>query len=169
MGVGEETKVYDEFGKVGAVLGDRPNYAMSQFHGDEIHLSWFLLREDEWKYVVYGSGKEVPPRLFNLVQDPLEMVDLASNKSYAGRISDMDKTLRGIVDYPAVAEDVESYNKQSFVLWRDSFTNETEYNETISQEIRWNESWAYDSDGSFKAIDKWLKTPNDTFFWTIEN
>merc|ERR1719206_1333294 len=71
--LGEETKVYDEFGKVGAVLGDRPNYAMSQFHGDEIHLSWFLLREDEWKYVVYGSGKEVPPRLFNLVADPLEM------------------------------------------------------------------------------------------------
>merc|ERR1712087_160607 len=167
MGVGEETKVYDEFGKVGAVLGDRPNYAMSQFHGDEIHLSWFLLREDEWKYVVYGSGKEVPPRLFNLVADPLEMDDLAGNASYAQRMKEMDATLRTIVDYPAVAENVESYNKESFVLWRDSFDNEAEYNESVTTDIRWSESWAYDSDGCFEAIDAWLKTPNDTFFWAF--
>lgn len=70
----------------------RENWSLSQFHGDEIHLSWcvpcrwtrlvfarnpprpahahaachapslvfrFMLRKDNWKYVTYGSGKEV--------------------------------------------------------------------------------------------------------------
>ena len=140
---------------------------MSQFHGDEIHLRWFLLRQNEYKYVTYGSGQEVPPRLFNLLSDPDEMNDLANDAAYANVIKSMDETLRTIIDYPAVAANVESYNKQSFALWRASFTNEIEYNQTVSTEIRWRASWAFDSDASFAAIDEWLTTPNDTFFWAF--
>ena len=162
---GDEVVVYEDFEAV--LGGDRPNYAMSQFHGDEIHLSWFLLRENEWKYVVYGSGKEVAPRLFNLKEDPQEMKDLAMDHSYSKVMERMDATLRTIVDYPAVAENVESYNKDSFVLWRDSFETDKEYKEYVAENVRWGTSWAFDSEGCFEAIDEWLKTPNDTFLWAF--
>ena len=165
----EDTMIYDDFEMVAdsVDLGkERPNYAMSQFHGDEIHLSWFLLRQNEYKYVVYGSGREVAPRLFNIKEDPGEMVDLAANDSYSDLIEIMDSTLRTIVDYPVIAENVESYNKESFVRWRDSFGDESVYMERVSN-LRWKESWIYDSDGCFEAIDQWLKTPNDTFFWAF--
>eukprot|EP01084_Bolivina_argentea_P051968 95511_1 len=157
-----EAKVYDDFNSV----TDRPNYVMSQFHGEDIHLSWFLLRQNEYKYVVYGTGKEVSPRLYNLVDDADEMNDLYGDSEYDSKIKSMDETLRTIIDYPAVAENVEMYNKNSFVLWRASFANQTQYNETIST-LNWKKSWEYDSNGCFIAIDEWLNTPNDTFFWAF--
>jgi len=111
----------------------RPNYIMSQFHGDDIHLSWFMLRKDQWKYVTYGTGTEVPLRLFDMVNDPNELNDLGRNASaYAGLIAELDALLLTMVDYPSVATDVESYNKESFVLWRDAFPNKTSYMDTIS-------------------------------------
>eukprot|EP00483_Globobulimina_turgida_P007877 UN07892 len=94
-----EAKIYDEHEYIADLDLDRPNYVMSQFHGDEIHLSWFLLRQNEYKYVTYGSGKEVAPRLFNIVLDPDEMNDLATNKPYSKMIDDMDTILREIIDY----------------------------------------------------------------------
>ncbi len=38
----KKTRVYK-----GEEGDERPNYVMSQFHGDEIHLSWFMLRKVE--------------------------------------------------------------------------------------------------------------------------
>merc|ERR1711902_11945 len=90
----DEVVVFDDF----EAVKNRPNYVMSQFHGDEIHLSWFLLRQNEYKYVTYGSGKEVAPRLFNLVKDPDEMNDLANDSSYASLMQSMDKTSKTIID-----------------------------------------------------------------------
>eukprot|EP01084_Bolivina_argentea_P057820 105608_1 len=78
-----EAKVYDDYEYVIDSNVNRPNYVMSQFHGDEIHLSWFLLRQNEYKYVTYGSGKEVAVRLFNIKEDADEMNDLANNSKYA--------------------------------------------------------------------------------------
>ena len=148
---------------------NRPNYIMSQFHGDEIHLSWFMLRQDEWKYVTYGTGNEVPNRLFNIANDPNELKDygnMTNNEYYNNIMTAMDTLLKTIIDYPNVSTDVESYNKASYVLWRNSFTNMTLFNETVKH-LRWNHSWTYNSQGSFDAIDKWLKTPNDTFTWAV--
>ena len=36
------------------------------------------------------------------------------------KVKELDAVLRGRIDYPSVAEDVESYNKESFTLWRES-------------------------------------------------
>ena len=141
-----------------------PDYSLSQFHGDTIHLSWFMLRQGAYKYVAYGSGKEVPPRLFNIEYDPDELHDLAS--SMPEKVAQMDQKLRSIIDYPAVSADVESYNKESFALWRASLTPD-EYVKTMSgTTLRWHESWSYNSTGCFDAIEAWLKTPNDTFAWS---
>ena len=35
-----------------------------------------MLGKDNYKYVTFGSGAEVPPRLFDMDKDPLEMKDL---------------------------------------------------------------------------------------------
>jgi hypothetical protein len=55
-----------------------PECVLTQFHGEEIRLSWFMVRCGDMKYVVYGSGKEVPARLFNITRDGDELNDLYS-------------------------------------------------------------------------------------------
>lgn len=92
------------------------------------------------------------------------MHDLApTNKTL---VAHYDGLLRSLIDYPAIAEQVESYNKESFVRFRDALTPE-KYNETMTKDIRWSKSWSYDSDGAFAAIAEWLKTPNNTFEWSF--
>eukprot|EP00043_Microstomoeca_roanoka_P002730 m.39995 g.39995 ORF g.39995 m.39995 type:complete len:549 (-) comp11678_c0_seq1:123-1769(-) len=140
----------------------RRNAAISQFHGDEIHLSWFMIRKDDWKYVTYGSGQEVAPRLYNMTADPLEMNDLGT--SMPDVVAELDKELRSYLDYPSVAADAESYNKESFVLFRDSFTSQAAYQATMMS-IRW--PYSDDPNACEAAISEWLKTPNSTFFWSL--
>lgn len=152
-------------GPGGAPRAPPRNWSVSQFHGDDIRLSWFLLRQGDWKLITYGSGAEVPARLFNIAEDPEELTDLAS--AMPDRVASMDAFLRTVIDYPAVAADVEAYNKDSWVRWRDSMSP-AQYNKTVSTGTRWAESWAYDSEGAFEAIDAWLKTPNDTFAWAVQ-
>ena len=164
----DDAMIYDDFETTLDVDADRPNYVMSQFHGALIRLSWFLLRQNEYKYVVYGSGTEVAPRLFNLKEDPGEMVDLAGNDSFSDLIESMDSTLLTIVDYPVISENVEMYNKDSFVRWRDSFESEAKYEKAIWQ-LRWSRSWTFDSDGCLNAIEQWLGTPNNTFEWAVSH
>ena len=154
---GRDVIIYDDYSSLKG--SSRPNRAASQNHNVQIHLSWFMLREDNFKYIVYGTGTEVAPRLFDLKTDPLEMNDLAMDNSFAARIEEMDSTLKTIIDYPVVAEEVEKYNKDSFMLWRGSLS-EAKYNQSIRQ-LRWKESWKYDSDGCFEAIDEWLKTQDE--------
>ena len=63
------------------------------------------------------------------------MNDLALNYSYNNMINKFDGILREIIDYPAVATNVEEYNKDSFVLWRNSFSNQTAFNNTIETTV----------------------------------
>eukprot|EP00054_Salpingoeca_dolichothecata_P015304 m.87886 g.87886 ORF g.87886 m.87886 type:complete len:295 (-) comp21428_c0_seq2:149-1033(-) len=144
---------------------ERPNWVISQFHGDDIHLSWYLLRQGDWKYVTYGTGKEVPSRLYNMTADPLEMNDLASSKPDI--VAQMDALLRTILDYPSVSAQVESYNKDSFALWRASMSQEA-YQKAMENSMRYSPSFDYNKTGSYAAIEQWLKTPNNTFFWAFD-
>eukprot|EP00052_Salpingoeca_macrocollata_P015252 m.121391 g.121391 ORF g.121391 m.121391 type:complete len:533 (-) comp19621_c0_seq3:129-1727(-) len=134
-----------------------PDWALSQFHGDEIHLSWFMLRRKQYKYVVFGTGKEVPPRLFDMEKDPLESHDLVA--SMPDVVQEYDTFLRSIVDYPAVAEDVRKYNHASFRMWKNSMAPAV-YNTTVAKGIRWSKSWAQFPEESYVALEQWLG--NDT-------
>lgn len=70
-----------------------------------------------------------------------------------------------MLDYPAITTEVESYNKESFSLWRNSLGRS--YNATISGPLfRFHDPWQRDPDGCFTAIERWLKTPNDTMAGT---
>eukprot|EP00730_Choanoeca_flexa_P004681 TRINITY_DN11771_c0_g1_i1.p1 TRINITY_DN11771_c0_g1~~TRINITY_DN11771_c0_g1_i1.p1 ORF type:complete len:182 (+),score=28.07 TRINITY_DN11771_c0_g1_i1:807-1352(+) len=35
--------------------------AISQFHGGDLAMSWYFIRNKEWKLITYGTGREVPP------------------------------------------------------------------------------------------------------------
>lgn len=52
-------------GKVGAVDLQRPQWALSQGHMADNAISWFVLREGDMKIIVYGTGQENEPQLFN--------------------------------------------------------------------------------------------------------
>ncbi|EDQ87638.1 uncharacterized protein MONBRDRAFT_27030 [Monosiga brevicollis MX1] len=122
------------------------------------------VRKDDYKYVTFGSGKEVAPRLFNMREDPLEMNDLApSNPSL---VAELDAELRSYWDYPSIASTAESYNKDSFALLRASFNDEDKFKAYLAT-LRWSTSWSYDPEGSYAAIEAWLKTPNSTFEWAF--
>ena len=98
----------------------RGAFVVSQFHGDNIAMSWFMIvkKMDErrtYKLIVYGTGTEVPAQLFELNSDPDEMTNLAS--SAPSVVADLDASLRTIIDYPSVARDVARYNVDSFAAW----------------------------------------------------
>ena len=64
-----------------------------------------MIRSGKWKYIAFGRysyDKTYTPQLFDLSADPEELNDLASLTEYAGIVADLDRQLRGVVDYPAV-------------------------------------------------------------------
>lgn len=63
-------------GKAGAVDRQRPLYAISQGHMADNAISWFVVREGDWKLIVYGTGRENAPQLFNITADPVESAAL---------------------------------------------------------------------------------------------
>ena len=69
--------------------------------------------------------------------------------------------------YREVATEIESYNKQSFALWRASFGGNASAYEAALAGLRWAPFWARDPDGCLRAIDAWLATTwsNDTADW----
>ena len=140
-------------------------YVVSQFHGINIAMSWFLVVKKvtnrTYKLIQYGTGKEVMPQLFELVSDPDETINLAHNSSYAGILLELDADLRSVVNYPDVARDVASYDKQSFRCWMENV--EGDWREVIHESnLRWTPSWDEDSEGAFRAVEEWLSKPDDS-------
>ena len=141
-------------------------HIVSQFHGINIAMSWFLVVKKMsktnciYKLIQYGTGAEVSPQLFELVTDPDESINLAHNSSYAGIMSELDADLRTVVSYSDVAKAVASYDKQSFRCWMKNV--EGDWQEVIhNRNLRWAPSWNQDSDGAFRALEEWLSMPDD--------
>ena len=142
-------------------------HIVSQFHGINIAMSWFLIVKKKtktdrtYKLIQYGTGNEVPPQLFELVSDPDEKVNLAHNSSHTRILSELDADLRSVVSYSDVAKDVASYDKQSFRCWMKNVDGN--WREVIhNSNLRWTPSWNQDSADAFRALEEWLSTPDDT-------
>ena len=46
-----------------AASGGYPDSVISQFHGENLVMSWYMIRRAEMKYVVWGTGTQHPPQL----------------------------------------------------------------------------------------------------------
>ena len=63
-----------------------PDFVVSQFHGDNIAMSWFLIVKktsgtETHKLIIWGTGAEVPSLLFELNADPNENTNLIATKA----------------------------------------------------------------------------------------
>jgi arylsulfatase K len=89
------------------------NWALATFTGTASNTTMFMLRKDRWKYIAY-PGYE--PQLFNLVDDPDEINNLARLKPEI--VKQLDAELLKIVDYGQVHKRCMAYDRKSFLQWR---------------------------------------------------
>ena len=92
---------------------DRPDWVLTEFHDTSLPTGMFMLRRGDWKYIAYVG---YVAQLFHLADDPDETRDLAAARPDV--VADMDRLLRGIVDYEAVDAKVKEYDRRSFRQWR---------------------------------------------------
>ncbi len=97
----------------GGINASRPEWVFSEFHDTSCNTGVFMVRKGDWKYVAY-PGYE--PQLFNLADDPWEIINLSAQ--HPKKVAEMDALLRSIVDYEAVDAKVKAYDRESFRKWR---------------------------------------------------
>lgn len=134
----------------------RPPYVLSQNHDEDISQSWFLVMNGTHKLIQYGTGREVPPQLFDLSADPDELNDLAPLRPDA--VAALDAQLRSLIDYPAVALDVGLYQKQQLRYW----VSQTPDWETEIAAQRWSSAWEASPHAALAAVKAYLADDNIT-------
>ena len=144
----------------------RPDFIVSQFHGCNIAMSWFLVVQPlqclgdqgcTMKLIKYGTGAQVSDQLFDLTNDPDETTNLLNHSDYKGMIPLLEASLRSVVDYPMVAQNVADYNKAGFRWWINNTKDWTK--EVHAAGLRWTSSWDYDAEGAQEAVQQWLDAP----------
>lgn len=78
----------------------RRDYVFAEHHAHGFPQDWYMLVQDDFKYVYYANDR---PSLFYLSNDPREMYDLAIDPSYEQALSNFRSLLGTIVDADAVA------------------------------------------------------------------
>ena len=84
--------------------GDMPEWkdrAIVQYFGPGVEEPWVAIRRGDFKYVYTRNH---PPLLFNMVEDPLETVNLADKKEHAALIIALHDLLFAGLDLDAVTE-----------------------------------------------------------------
>ena len=108
--------------------GSRRDWVLSEFHGTTSPTSGFMLRHGAWKYVAWDG---FAPQLFSPDSDPAECRDYAADHPEV--VAELDKKLRTVVDYPAVARRVQAYDKEAFASWRQEHIEAGDYRELMSR------------------------------------
>jgi arylsulfatase A-like enzyme len=97
-----------------AAAASHPDHVISQFHGENAGMSWFMLRRGEMKLVQWGTGEQHPPQLFNLTADPDEWTNLAlgpvQTNPHAPLIAELDTLLKKKIDYPGTRYPITLFN-----------------------------------------------------------
>ncbi|MDP6779487.1 MAG: sulfatase-like hydrolase/transferase [Candidatus Latescibacteria bacterium] len=103
------------------------DWAFSEYHGDRCCTGAYMLRQGRWKYVKY-IGYE--PQLFDLVDDPGEMVDLAAQRPEA--VAELDGILEGRFDCDGIDARAKRYDRESFRPWRENQKAAGTYEDTMA-------------------------------------
>uniref|UniRef100_A0A8C6WD91 Arylsulfatase K n=1 Tax=Nannospalax galili TaxID=1026970 RepID=A0A8C6WD91_NANGA len=130
-----------------------PPWILSEFHGCNVNASTYMLRVDQWKYIAYSDGASVPPQLFDLSLDPDELTNIATK--FPEITYSLDQKLRSIINYPKVSASVHQYNKEQFIMWKQSVGQN--YSNVIAN-LRWHQEWLKKPRKYENAIQRWLKT-----------
>ncbi|MEM7345629.1 MAG: sulfatase-like hydrolase/transferase, partial [Chloroflexota bacterium] len=67
----------------------------SEYHDGGTTVGFFMIRSGPWKYIYYPG---FAPQLFNLVEDPQELIDSGEHPDYAEIRANCEAELRNIVD-----------------------------------------------------------------------
>ena len=94
---GVEKPAYVEFNSLMPFLnGEKTSSYYEAIYGCYLPDLQRMVRKDGFKLILYPHGKTV--RLYNIDEDPLEMVDLASNSDYSEKITSLYKDLLKLQD-----------------------------------------------------------------------
>ena len=80
--------------------GQRGECVFTEYHGGYFQRDWYMVTRGNLKYTYYAGGR---PTLFDLTEDPQEMVDLVDDPAYGDSLAELDRELRGILDPDATA------------------------------------------------------------------
>lgn len=105
-----------------------PDCVIAEFHDSSCNSGFFMLRKDNWKYVVYPGFH---PHLFDLVSDPEEINNLVDSNPEVAKI--LDNKLREIIDYEEVDKIVKEYDRESFSRWRNEHLAKGDYRELMGR------------------------------------
>jgi len=90
------------------VFADRPEHErpiLSEYHDGGSPCGFYMLRQGRWKLVYFSEGH--PPLLFDMVNDPQELVNLADNREHVDTVTGLRDQLFQILD-------PEEVNRQAF-------------------------------------------------------
>lgn len=128
-----------------------PPWILSEFHGCNANASTYMLRTGQWKYIAYSDGTLVQPQLFDLSLDPDELTNIATE--FPEITYSLDQQLRSVINYPKVSASVHRYNKEQFIMWKQSVAQN--YSNYIAH-LRWHQDWQKDPRKYENAIQRWL-------------
>lgn len=129
----------------------RPPWILSEFHGCNANASTYMLRTGQWKYIAYSDGASVQPQLFDLSSDPDELTNIAME--FSEITYSLDQKLRSIINYPKVSASVHQYNKEQFIMWKQSTGQNYS---TVIAHLRWHQDWQKEPGKYEDRIHQWL-------------
>jgi choline-sulfatase len=84
---------------------DRARTVFSEYHTVYCASAMYMLRDERYKYIHYI---DYPPMLFDLLNDPDELHDLAGDPRYADVLNRFDQQLRSMLDPEAVDQEAKA-------------------------------------------------------------
>eukprot|EP01084_Bolivina_argentea_P249238 417133_1 len=104
---------------------NRPNYAFSEYHGDCTNTAQFMLRQNEYKLILYATNppfQHYKPQLFNVKNDPNELNDISNENQQI--VENMTNIINEILhktgggDYNEIDKRCQTESKQNFLRWK---------------------------------------------------
>ena len=143
--------------KDAAVSSARPDFIVSQFHGNDAAMSWFLVVSGDMKLIVWGTGEQHRHQLFNLTADPDEMHNLVDQPGMSTSVHTLLEKLGSVVNYTKVAEDVARYDHDSFAAW---MKTQSDWKRAVmNPKLRWHASFMQSPGAAIAAIEDWFSRP----------
>lgn len=151
---------------------DHPKTIISQFHGENLAMSWYMIREKDTKAVFWGTGSEHEHQLFNLTSDPNEKKNLAQEQP--DLVAHLEALMLPQLNYPAVTMDVAQYNLDMVKWWMknesvwsgivngtavDNAKGRARSNLNASDECYWCQIWQQGPAGYWEAWNEFVNSP----------